>query len=67
MEQVKIFVHGTSHAFDKLESVVNDWLAENHEKIEIISRHVTGATGVNIEDKSFVNCTITIFYRLAAK
>ena len=64
MEQIKIFMRVASDTFDKLESEVNEWLAEKHEKIEIVSREVTGVAGVNIEKQGFVNCTIVIFYRM---
>ena len=68
MEQIKIFTSVASDTFNKLESDVNKWLAENDKKIiEVVSRHVTSAAGVNIENRDFVNCTIVIFYRMVAK
>jgi len=63
MEKVKIFSYGSSNEFGELESKVNEWLESNKE-IEVISRQVAGSSGTNEQGKSFVNCTIVIFYRI---
>ena len=61
MEQVVIFTQGSSNEFEDLENRVNQWLGDN-EGIEIVSRQIMGAAGINREGGSYVNCTIVIFY-----
>lgn len=63
MEKVKIFTHGTTHMFDELEAEVNQWFAENNTRIEVLSRQMTSAAGINSAGRGFVNCSIAIFYR----
>ena len=46
-----------------LQSEVNDWLNENNNKIEVVSRHIAVAPGTNSLGNTFVNCTVLIFYR----
>jgi len=61
-EKIKIFTWGTSDKFEELESEVNKWLAELDPLANIHCREVRTVAAVNIEDRTFVNCTIVIFY-----
>jgi len=68
MEKVKIFTSATTeNGFDDLATKVDEWLAANDRKIQVVSRHVTNVAGINRTGDEFVNCTIAIFYRPTAK
>lgn len=58
--KIKIFTQGTDDEFDELESKVNEWLEQN--KVNIVDRKMSTATGTNIAGRAFVCCTIIIFY-----
>lgn len=68
MEKVKIFSGAgeegdEDECFQRLESSINSWLEDNL-NIEIVSRQIGVASGVNMKKEVFVNCTVVIFYRV---
>ncbi|MFA6953775.1 MAG: hypothetical protein WC270_04300 [Patescibacteria group bacterium] len=60
--KVKIFTEDVINKVGSLETAVNEWLAENSKKTNILSQHVSTTAEINTQGKPFVNCTIAIFY-----
>jgi hypothetical protein len=73
VEKVKLFSRGfaasgeddSRKSLEVLEGQVNTFLAQNN--IEVTARQMSIASGVNIQEVPFMNCTVAIFYRETTK